>query len=216
MSINEYIALGILALVFFLIIERRKVNNIPTWTSMLIGAGLMVGLHVISIEDALKAINLDVIIFLFSMFSIVSALDRSGVLRYAAAKMLSKANGNVNSILLVFIIGLGILSAFLVNDTIALLGIPLVIYVSRQIGIRPTVLFIALAFGISIGSVMTPIGNPQNLLIAIKSGIFLPFLTFMKWLIIPTILNLFLTYFILKVYFKKELLKAPQQCQLRK
>jgi Na+/H+ antiporter NhaD/arsenite permease-like protein len=130
--------------------------------------------------------------------------------------MLSKANGNVNSILLVFIIGLGILSAFLVNDTIALLGIPLVIYVSRQIGIRPTVLFIALAFGISIGSVMTPIGNPQNLLIAIKSGIFLPFLTFMKWLIIPTILNLFLTYFILKVYFKKELLKAPQQCQLRK
>jgi Na+/H+ antiporter NhaD/arsenite permease-like protein len=175
---------------------------------MLIGAGLMVGLQAISIEDAVKAINLDVIIFLFSMFSIVSALDRSGVLRFVAAKMLSKANDNANSILLVFVIGLGILSAFLVNDTIALLGIPLVIHVSRQIGVRPTVLFIALAFGISIGSVMTPIGNPQNLLIAIKSGISLPFLTFIKWLIIPTILNLFLTYFILKVYFKKEFLKV--------
>ncbi|MGA9843240.1 MAG: SLC13 family permease, partial [Nitrososphaeraceae archaeon] len=46
-------------------------------------------------------------------------------------------------------------------------------------------------------------------LIAIRSGISLPFLTFMKWLIIPTILNLFLTYFILKVYFKKELSKVP-------
>jgi Na+/H+ antiporter NhaD/arsenite permease-like protein len=175
---------------------------------MLIGAGLMVGLQAISIEDAVKAINLDVIIFLFGMFSIVSALDRSGVLRFVAAKMLSKANDNANSILLVFVIGLGILSAFLVNDTIALLGIPLVIHISRQIGVRPTVLFIALAFGISIGSVMTPIGNPQNLLIAIKSGISLPFLTFIKWLIIPTILNLFLTYFILKVYFKKEFLKV--------
>ena len=75
--------------------------------------------------------------------------------------------------------------------------------------VRPTILFIALAFGISIGSVMTPIGNPQNLLIAIKSGISLPFLTFIKWLILPTILNLFLTYFILKVYFKKDLLKVP-------
>jgi Na+/H+ antiporter NhaD/arsenite permease-like protein len=128
---------------------------------------------------------------------------------YVATKMLSKANNDVNSILLVFIIGLGILSAFLVNDTIALLGIPLVIHVSRQIGIRPTVLFIALAFGVSIVSAITPIGNPQNLLIAIQSGISLPFLTFMKWLIMPSILNLFLTYFILKVYFKKELLKVP-------
>jgi len=209
MFTNGYIALGVLALVFFLIIGRSKLNNIPIWTSMLIGAGLLVGLQVISIEEAFKAINLDVIIFLFGMFSIVSALDRSGVLMYVATKMLSKANSNVNSILLVFIIGLGILSAFLVNDTIALLGIPLVIYVSRQIGIRPTVLLIALAFGVSIGSAMTPIGNPQNLLIAIQSGLSLPFLTFVKWLLIPTILNLFLTYFILKIYFKKELLKVP-------
>jgi Na+/H+ antiporter NhaD/arsenite permease-like protein len=209
MSTNEYIALGVLALVFFLIIERRKLKNMPIWTSMLIGAGLMVGLQLISIEDAFKAINLDVIIFLFGMFSIVSALDKSGVLKYIAAKMLEKANSNVNSILLVFVIGLGILSAFLVNDTIALLGIPLVIHISRQIGVRLTVLFIALAFGISIGSVMTPIGNPQNLPIATKSGISLPFLTFLKWLIMPTILNLFLTYFILKIYFKKDLLKVP-------
>ena len=82
----EYVAIGVLALVFFLIIERRRLNNIPIWTSMLIGAGLMVGLQVISIEDAFKAINLDVIIFLFGMFSIVSALDRSGVLKYVAAR----------------------------------------------------------------------------------------------------------------------------------
>ena len=82
----EYVAIGVLALVFFLIIERRRLNNIPIWTSMLIGAGLMVGLQVISIEDAFKAINLDVIIFLFGMFSIVSALDRSGVLKYVARR----------------------------------------------------------------------------------------------------------------------------------
>ena len=176
---------------------------------MLVGAALMIGLQVISLEDAFKAINLDVIIFLFGMFSIVSALDRSGVLKFVAVKMLSKAGNDLNSILLVFVIGFGIISAFLVNDTIALLGIPLIVHISRQISIRPTVLFIALAFGISIGSVMTPIGNPQNLLIAIKSNIPLPFLTFLRWLFIPTIVNLFLTYFILKVYFKEELSKVP-------
>src|SRR5215831_8196007 len=81
---------------------------------------------------------------------------------------------------------MGILSAFLVNDTIALLGIPLIIYISKHIGIRPVVLLISLAFGISVGSTMTPIGNPQNLLIAI-------------------LINLFLTYMILRIYFRKDL-----------
>ena len=95
------------------------------------------------------------------------------------------------------------------NDTIALLGVPLVIQISRHISVRPTVLFIALAFGISIGSVMTPIGNPQNLLIAIKSNISLPFLTFVKWMFIPTLVNLIINYFILKKYFKH--LKIPDK-----
>src|ERR671929_847390 len=96
-----------------------------------------------------------------------------------------------------FVIGMGLLSAFLVNDTIALLGIPLVVYVARHAGIRPVVLLLALAFGITVGSVMTPIGNPQNLLIALQSGIPLPFTDFILYLSIPTMVNLFVTYFLL-------------------
>ena len=106
---NEFVALGVFVIVFVLIIERRRFNNIPIWTSMLIGAALMVGLRIISIQDAFKAINLDVIIFLFGMFSIVSGLDRSGVLNFVAAKMLSRAGNEPNSILLIFVIGFGIL-----------------------------------------------------------------------------------------------------------
>lgn len=52
---------------------------------------------------------------------------------------------------------------------------------------------------------MTPIGNPQNLLIALQSGIPLPFVNFLKFLAVPTLINLFLTYYILKIYFKKDL-----------
>ena len=52
---------------------------------------------------------------------------------------------------------------------------------------------------------MTPIGKPQNLLIAIQSGISLPFTTFIVHLTIPTLINLFLTYMILRIYFRKDL-----------
>jgi len=171
---------------------------------MLVGAFLMIVFQVIGLQAAFKSINLDVIGFLFGMFSIVTALDKSGALKLVAIKMLSRAT-NLNSLLMIFVVGMGVLSAFLVNDTIALLGIPLVVYISKQVGIRPLVLLIALAFGISVGSTMTPIGNPQNLLVAIQSGISLPFTTFIVHLTIPTLINLFLTYFILRIYFNKDL-----------
>ena len=174
---------------------------------MLIGASLMMGFQIIDVNSAMKAIQLDVIMFLFGMFSIVSALDRSGVLRYVSVKMLSKAK-SPNSLLMMFVVGMGLLSAFLVNDIIALMGIPLVIYISKQVNVKPTVFLIALAFGVTVGSTMTPIGNPQNLLIALQSGISLPIVSFLKFLAIPTIINLFLTYYILKIYFKKDLLQS--------
>lgn len=199
---QEYIALGVFAVVYTLIIGRRRFG-VTIWAAMLIGAALMIGLQVIGVQAAFMSVNLDVIAFLFGMFSIVSALDRAGVLRRVAIRMFAVAK-TPDRLLMVFVVGMGLLAAFLVNDTIALLGIPLVVYVARHAGIRPVVLLIALAFGITVGSVMTPIGNPQNLLIAIQSGIQMPFSTFLLQLAAPTLANLFVTYAILKVYYRKE------------
>lgn len=203
---QEYIALAVFAVVYILIIGRRRFN-IPIWAAMLIGAALMIGLQVTSVESAFQAVNLDVIAFLFGMFSIVSALEKAGVLHRLAVRMLGFARTPAR-LLMVFVVGMGVLAAFLVNDTIALLGIPLVVYVAKKSGVSTSVLLIALALGITVGSVMTPIGNPQNLLIAIQSGIPLPFTTFLLYLAVPTAVNLFLTFFILKWYFRKELAKA--------
>ena len=200
---QEYIAIGVFAAVYTLIIGRRRFG-VPIWAAMLIGAALMIGLQVIGVQAAIMSVNLDVIAFLFGMFTIVSALDRAGVLHRAAVKMLAVAK-TPDRLLMVFVVGMGLLAAFLVNDTIALLGIPLVIYVARHAGIRPVVLLIALAFGITVGSVMTPIGNPQNLLIAIQSGIPAPFITFLLQLVLPTLASLFVTYAILRVYYRKEI-----------
>jgi len=204
--LKEYIALVIFVIVYVLIVGRIRFK-IPIWAAMLIGASLMMGFQIIDVSSAIKSIQLDVIMFLFGMFSIVSALERSGVLRYVSVKMLSKAK-SPNSLLMMFVVGMGLLSAFLVNDIIALMAIPLVIYISKQVNVKPTVFLIALAFGVTVGSAMTPIGNPQNLLIALQSGISLPIASFLKFLAIPTIINLFLTYYILRIYFRKDLLQS--------
>src|SRR5688500_386835 len=111
---------------------------------MLVGAAFMIALQVTGIADAFKAVNLEVIAFLFGMFSLVSALERAGVLRAVAVRMLARAK-TPSQVLMIFVVGMGVLAAFLVNDTIALLGIPLAVQVARHSGIRPAVLLLALA-----------------------------------------------------------------------
>ena len=209
---QEFVALAVFGLVYALIIGRSRFG-IPIWTAMLIGAALMTALQVISVEAALMSVNFEVIVFLFGMLSNVSALDRAGVLQRIAFKMLTLAK-SPDRLFLAFIVGMGLLSAFLVNDTIALLGIPLVIHIAKYTGIRSVVLLLALSFGVTVGSVMTPIGNPQNLLIAIQSGITTPFVTFLTHLAMPTIVNLFVTYFILRVYYRKEIWSEYTQSKI--
>ncbi len=202
---KEYVALAIFAIVYVLIVGRLRFK-IPIWIAMSAGAVCMILFQVIDIQSAAQSVSIDVIVFLFAMFSIVSALDKSGLLKLVAMKMMSKAK-TPDLLLMAIVVGMGLLSAFLVNDTIALMGIPLVIYISKHVGARPVVFLLALAFGITVGSTMTPIGNPQNLLIVLQSGIPLPFTSFLEFLAVPTIVNLFLTWYILKIYFKKDLLQ---------
>ncbi|MEM4576280.1 MAG: SLC13 family permease [Candidatus Nezhaarchaeales archaeon] len=51
----------------------------------------------------------------------------------------------------------------MVNDTVALVGPPIAYVISRVAGVDPRVAFLLLMFSITVGSVMTPIGNPQNI-----------------------------------------------------
>ena len=205
-DLQDFIPLIIFGIVYILIIGKTQFK-IPIWISMSIGAIFMVITQTISIQQVIGAINFHVIGFLFGMFSIMSALDKSGVLQSFAIRMISKSKNSPSTLLAIFIIGMGLLSAFLVNDTVAILGVVIIAFVIRQIKrLNPQVLLIGLAFGISIGSTMTPIGNPQNLLISLQSGIDAPLTKFLIVLGPPTIISLLVTTILLKFYFKNKLL----------
>ncbi len=206
---NEIITFGIFLLVYFLIIARVRLNNLPFWIIMSIGSILVLGFGIIPIEYALKSINFQVIVFLFGMFSITSALERSGVLKYMVGTVLLRIK-KADHIILVIVCMSGFLAAFVVNDTAAILIIPFAISISNQLRIKPSIVLVSIAIGINIGSTMTPIGSPQNLLIASQSGISLPFMTFLSILGPPTIINLFLSGLVLHLYYKKDIgTKSP-------
>jgi Na+/H+ antiporter NhaD/arsenite permease-like protein len=195
------LALAIFITVYILIVSQRW-TGLPVWTSMMAGAVGMVFLGVLTPKEAVEAVDFNVIVFLFGMFSIVAAMEASGLLEYLALRMLARVR-TYEQALGVALFGGAVLSAFLVNDTIALLWTPLLIRLARRAGADPIPLLIGLAFGVTLGSVPTPIGNPQNLLVALSSGMSRPFITFASYLIIPTAASLLVTFYILKTYFAR-------------
>jgi Na+/H+ antiporter NhaD/arsenite permease-like protein len=90
------------------------------------------------------------------------------------------------------------------NDTIAVIGTPLVLALAADRRISPKLLLLALAIAITTGSVMSPIGNPQNLLVAIGSGMASPFVTFALYLAVPTLLSLLAAYAVLRWFYRPE------------
>ncbi|MEM3064521.1 MAG: SLC13 family permease [Candidatus Nitrosotenuis sp.] len=195
----------IFIIVYGLIVFRNiRGVNIPIWASMCAGAISVLALNIVKISDAFSAINFDVMFFLFGMFVLVSGLESSGTLHRVTNRILSYAKTPKQIVFLILVV-MGLLSAFLINDTVALVATPIVLGLAKTMNMRPAPLLISLAFGITIGSMMTPMGNPQNLLIALHSDMRFPLLSFLGYLFLPTIACLVATYYIVTQYYKKEI-----------
>lgn len=157
----------------------------------------------ISVPDAVQAINPDVMLFLFGMFIVGQALIQSGYLSSLSYRLFRHATDPGRLILLILIVA-GVLSAFLMNDTLAIIFTPLVLSLAREFRIRPQLMLLTLAVAVTTGSVMSPIGNPQNLLVAVNSSLSTPFLTFGYYLLIPTLLCIGICWIVLRVFYPAE------------
>lgn len=189
----------------FVLIAVRQVGGLRfgIWQVMLSGALAVLLTGQISPSNAIKAINVDVMLFLFGMFVVGAALQESGYLSHLGYLLFRRVK-NADRLILMLVFSTGILSAFLMNDTLAIIGTPLVLYLADRHGIPPKVMLLSLAFAVTTGSAMSPIGNPQNLLIAIGGGLKTPFVTFFGHLAVPTLINLFLVYALLKLFYGGE------------
>jgi Na+/H+ antiporter NhaD/arsenite permease-like protein len=161
------------------------------------GALLVLLTGAITPLDALNAIEPDVMVFLFGVFVLGEALVESGALFAAAHALLGRIRSS-DALVLAVLFGSALASALLMNDTLAVIGTALVLQLAREHRIDARLLLLTLAFGVTLGSAASPIGNPQNLLIAIHGPVAAPFLTFARALAVPTLVNLLLTYVVLR------------------
>ena len=204
------VAAVLISAIFGAVIARQlSAHGPPIWAILLAGSFATVALGVLSVNEAEAsfASSVPTLAFLGSLFLFAGALEGAGALDHLARWILDRARGPAALPFDLFV-GLGIVSAFMVNDALVVIGVPLLIGVATRLKADPKPLLLVLAFSVTVGSTLTPFGNPQNLLVAISSGVSSPVTTFLRYLAVPTAINLLLGGLYLRWVYGRKILQG--------
>jgi len=154
------------------------------------------------------------IIFLFlGGFLIAIAVEKTELHKLIADKILSIFPPTPKGIVFSLLITSAVLSSFLSNTTTALLLLPVAMFITQKRELKARFV-LAIAYGASIGGIITPIGTPPNLiLLGIMDDKGLEAIPFIQWIwmILPlALVMLIFTGFILSFGMKKEILKREK------
>jgi len=188
--LSFYIALTIFILVVLLLMLRRNGRLlVPMWAVFIVGSIIAMAFGLVTPIQAVYSIDPQVMVFLFAMFTISKGLEISGDLEAFSNWLIKKAK-SAYQLSFFLSVGLGLASSVIMNDSLVIMGTPILLSYSKKMGINPLPLLYTMAFSVTLGSAMTPMGNPQNMLIAAESGLKAPLIQFIFYLLPFSLLSL--------------------------
>lgn len=195
-------------LIFAMTYLVMAIGKLPGWRldragAALLGGSLMVGTGVLTLDEAYRAIDMETITLLLGMMIVVANLRLSGFFRLVNGFVVPRAHYPI-VLLTAVVLTTGLLSAFLVNDTICLVMTPLVIDVVQRLERNPVPYLLAVALASNAGSVATITGNPQNMIIGSLAHI--PYGTFVGTLAPVAVVGLLLTILLIALIYHSEFL----------
>lgn len=139
----------------------------------------------ISFEAAKEAIDLNVILLLFSMMALVGVLKTTNVFPWAVDRLLERSRGNPSRTARLVIWFTGLLSAILDNVTTVIFAYPMASDMARRLKINSSAFLLPMVMAANIGGTATLIGDPPNVLIGADPRTSLSFMDFIYHLAVP-------------------------------
>jgi len=159
----------------------------------ILGAVAFLATGAISVEEAKAAVDAPTLAVLFGMMLLSAQYRLSGLYTVIGERLARVADSR--RLLLGTILVTAALSALLTNDVVCFALTPLLLGSLLASGRPPIPYLLAIACASNLGSALTPIGNPQNILIA--QSFRLPFLPFVLACLAPVVLSLAVLYFLI-------------------
>jgi len=160
----------------------------------LLGAIALIGAGALSLEEAWEAVHVPTLILLFA-FMVVSAQLRMGGFYTWVTYKTGHLPLSPPKLLAALIVIVAALSAVFSNDVICLAMAPVLIDICLARRLNPIPYLLALACSANVGSALTLIGNPQNMLIG--ETLKLSFSGYLLEVAIPVMLGLFVVWVII-------------------
>ena len=125
----------------------------------------------ISFQAAQAAVDLNVILLLFSMMALVGVLKTTNVFPWAVDRLLERSRGNPSVAARLIIWFTGVLSALLDNVTTVIFAYPMASEMARRLKINGSAFFLPMVMAANIGGTATLIGDPPNIMIGSGAGL---------------------------------------------
>jgi Na+/H+ antiporter NhaD/arsenite permease-like protein len=158
----------------------------------ILGAVAFLASGLISVEAAKAAVDAPTLVVLFGMMLLSAQYRLSGLYGVIGHRLARVAEPR--RLLLGTIVVTALLSAVLTNDVVCFALTPVLLEALLAAKRRPLPYLLSIACASNIGSALTPIGNPQNILIA--QSFRLPFLHFLLACAVPVVLSLGVLYWL--------------------
>lgn len=156
----------------YVLISARRLQwlGLDRPAGALLGAVACVALGVIAPREALAAVDSATLLLLFGVMGMGAFLSVDRFFEKAETRLVAAARTPAR-LLTLMVWSAGILSAFITNDAVCVLGAPLVVRLVQKHRLPPLPFLLGLATAANTGSVATLVGNPQNMLCGMLGGL---------------------------------------------
>lgn len=155
----------VLGLILLTVVALAASGAMPLVVAVLFGAIAVVATRIISIEDARKAVDIELLIMIAASFGIAAAVSASGLAEVLASSLIAALGVlGVVGVLLGVIVATMVITELLTNAAAAVLVLPIAIAAAQNVGADPRAFAVAVAIAASC-SFVTPIGYQTNTMV---------------------------------------------------
>jgi Na+/H+ antiporter NhaD/arsenite permease-like protein len=160
----------------------------------------------IGFEASVRHLDVNVLLLLGGMMTIVAVLKATGAFAWAVGRVLERTKGHPLAASRLVAWFTAVLSANLDNVTTVIFVTPMATGMSQRIGLAPVAILLPMVVASNIGGTATLVGDPPNIMIG--SGADLSYLAFVENLTAPVLIMMVVLMGYLQRYYRSEFATA--------